>query len=620
VPGKEKGTTGAYQTYYYQLPINDLGRTLDRNKSYTINLTVGVLGSTSVAVPEEINTATYEVAEWSDGNTTLDEKLSSTDYLVVEDNNFTIINTSDLTFSYSSCIDLKSVYLVSVEYESTLFSSTNNSSGYTTVYLYNSDYDDKTKSYSETSSYSDNDQTVRSKYTDVITELDNITVTDQPDKVDGAFIGTGKINFHASVENIAAKLYRPVTYTVALMGSGEVDGIDHRSLHTLVRITQYPARYIALNQGGNVFVNGYFARLTPDNGDISKAVNWPSGSIENVDGNYRSYSFIYSGWDSNNSRYSSTSNVAYEQDYGLESTGVDYYSDKAAVNSSYEYVRGKFRDIDVKCESTVDVYVSAFSNRDNYFTVKINDDDTRYDYVIGTPLKKGSFTADNTHGNFFYDYRDWLTYVPTTELYDYYVRGASETVTTTVNNGGNNNGYGGNKNPNGGTTTTTTTYYYRYVKTWGADAAKIMIGGDTEEYDNIIAPSFKIQSSYGAVAAMVHFDIAQKRCATYQEAGYPAGRWRLPTLAEIQYVIYLQTQGVLDKMFTTNQYGYWTSSGGKIVNNNDNSAETTYTPNYRKTRDNTEEYNCQVRCVYDTWYWGEKPVTPTHQYHPKPYF
>jgi hypothetical protein len=616
VPWRVKGTTGEYQTYYYQLPINDLGRTLDRNKSYTINLTVGVLGSTSVAEPEEINTATYEVADWSDGNTTLDEKLSSTDYLVVEDNNFTIINTSDLSFSYSSCIDLKNVYLVSVEYESTLFSSTNNSSGYTKIYLYNSDYDDTTKSYSETSSYSDNDQTARGKYTDVITELDNITVTDQPDKVDGAFIGTGKINFHASVENIAAKLYRPVTYTVALMGSGEVDGIDHLSLHTLVRITQYPARYIVLNQGGNVFVNGYFARLSPDADYSTSDVSWPSGSIENVDGNYRSYSFIYSGWNSNYSRYSSTSNVAYKLDYG--SGNNDYYTKRLGINASYEYVRGKFAsDESVKCESTVDVYVSAFSSSDNYFTVKVNSSDKRYDYVIGTPLKKGSFKKDETHSTGSYSWNN-------NELYDYYVKGASEDVTET-SNGGNNNESGGNNNESGGgfgggfggfmapneTTTTTTTYYYRYVESWGDNAEKIMIGGDTEEYDNIIAPSFKIQSSYGAATNSVYYRVAQKRCATYQEAGYPAGRWRLPTLAEIQYVIYLQNQGVIENMFSTNSQGYWTSSGGRII-----VSSNAYTGNYNSNGGN----NCFVRCVYDTWYWGEKPVTPTHQYHPKPYF
>jgi hypothetical protein len=579
VPWRVTGTTGEYQTYYYQLPINDLGRTLDRNKSYTINLTVGVLGSTSVAEPKKINTATYEVADWSDGNTNLDATLSSTDYLVVEDNNFTIINTSDLTFSYSSCIDLNSVALVSVEYESTRF-NTSKSSPYTKVYLYKSDYDDTTKSYSEvqpssSNYYSDNDKKVQENYSDVMEELKNITVTDLPDKVDGVFIGTGNVNFYANVEDIAAKLFRPVTYTVALMGSGVVNGVDHLSLHTIVHITQYPARYIELSRGGNVFVNGYFARLSPDAGCTTDSEGWPSGSIENVDGNYRSYSFIYGDWDSDNSRYSSTSNVAYKLDYG--SGNYDYYTKRSGINASYEYVRGKFDSSEkVTCENIIDVFVTAFSSSDNYFSVKVNSSDKRYDYVIGTPLKMGSFTADETHGTKSYSYSS-------KELYDYYVSGDS--------------------------TTTKPIKYYRNVRTWGDNAAKIMIGGDTEEYDNIIAPSFKIQSSFGAATMAVHYSVAQKRCATYQEAGYPAGRWRLPTLAEIQYVIYLQNQSVIENMFSQNSQGYWTSSGGQIkVSTNQ------YTPNYNGST------NCFVRCVYDTWYWGEKPETPTHQYHPKPYF
>jgi hypothetical protein len=130
---------------------------------------------------------------------------------------------------------------------------------------------------------------------------------------------------------------------------------------------------------------------------------------------------------------------------------------------------------------------------------------------------------------------------------------------------------------------------------------------------------FKIQSSYGTAKSKVYFDVAQKRCATYQEAGYPAGRWRLPTLAEIAYIVRLQNEGVIEKMFNSGNPGYWTSSGGIIVAN----SNMTYTANYKNTSSgggggNGGSPGGFVRCVYDTWYWGNKQTLPTHQYHPMP--
>jgi hypothetical protein len=102
--------------------------------------------------------------------------------------------------------------------------------------------------------------------------------------------------------------------------------------------------------------------------------------------------------------------------------------------------------------------------------------------------------------------------------------------------------------------------------------------------------------------------VAEKRCATYQEAGYPAGRWRLPTMAELAFLIELQGKKVINTMISTNANGYWTSSG-KSVNLSSGAA------NYK-----TGSSTCFVRCVYDTWYWGNEPELPTHQYYPMPYF
>ena len=83
---------------------------------------------------------------------------------------------------------------------------------------------------------------------------------------------------------------------------------------------------------------------------------------------------------------------------------------------------------------------------------------------------------------------------------------------------------------------------------------------------------------------------AAMRCAAYQEDGYPAGRWRLPTEAEVAFCRELQRYGYIDGLFyDTNRY--WTSSGTYYYNGSIGTSETT----------------ASVRCVYDLWYWGDEP-------------
>ena len=99
------------------------------------------------------------------------------------------------------------------------------------------------------------------------------------------------------------------------------------------------------------------------------------------------------------------------------------------------------------------------------------------------------------------------------------------------------------------------------------------------------------------------FDNAKKRCATYQEAGYPAGRWRLPTEAEVYYIEQLQEKGHIATLFNNN-YHYWTSSGYAYRGRDDN----------YKTGTATDP---GARCVYDVWYWGDTPMS-ADTFHPNP--
>ena len=122
--------------------------------------------------------------------------------------------------------------------------------------------------------------------------------------------------------------------------------------------------------------------------------------------------------------------------------------------------------------------------------------------------------------------------------------------------------------------------------------------------NDVISPGFKIASSYGMVVnrsedgnySGITYENAVKRCASYQENGYPAGRWRVPTEAEMEFVIYLSDYGKVPSLF---QGSYYASSGRYL--NYENGT-------YQGYANATSQYGYRVRCVYDTWFWGEEPI------------
>ena len=122
---------------------------------------------------------------------------------------------------------------------------------------------------------------------------------------------------------------------------------------------------------------------------------------------------------------------------------------------------------------------------------------------------------------------------------------------------------------------------------------------------NMIAPKFRISSGYGAINTIgerQYYHLMKKRCAAYQEDGYPAGRWRLPTKAEFEFIIYLSHQGKIPTLFAES-LDYWCAHGhGKP---DDGTVKMGY-----KTNFGNSSY-VSVRCVYDDWYWGSDPVIDT---------
>lgn len=159
-----------------------------------------------------------------------------------------------------------------------------------------------------------------------------------------------------------------------------------------------------------------------------------------------------------------------------------------------------------------------------------------------------------------------------------------------------------------GSNTSTT---YTYNATWSASCPSLSGGTrrlsyyhpaeSSERTKDMIAPQFRVASSYGACNAHKYTNM-QRRCAAYQEDGYPAGRWRLPTAAEIFYITSLSAQGTIPELFTIGRNdtdGYWCANGwvGGDANGVPTLHEDVYTGNN------------YVRCVYDEWFWGSEQLS-----------
>lgn len=151
------------------------------------------------------------------------------------------------------------------------------------------------------------------------------------------------------------------------------------------------------------------------------------------------------------------------------------------------------------------------------------------------------------------------------------------------------------------TTASTGTANWTYQDGSGNDLNYYHPAEESERTINMISPAFMIASSYG-VTTTLNKEYSRKRCASYQEDGYPAGRWRLPTSAEIKYSVQLSAWGFIPILFGSagSTTTYWSANGSVTVTYDNNGQNGSLTVN--ETADVTRTY--YVRCVYDTWYWN----------------
>lgn len=251
--------------------------------------------------------------------------------------------------------------------------------------------------------------------------------------------------------------------------------------------------------------------------------------------------------------------------YGTNSSGEDLYYDDIITFTQYPsmYAEAKLNDRNDNNKGYVYVY-----NENGY-------DEPQWSTVRGASHSASS--GSNSNPNMYVIYLSALSSTDSYLISD--PRDTKNPIT------GSTNGWDINNDDDLGQKLTN---YYQ-TRTDNAD---------------LIAPIFRMASSHGKCGSAISYTDAKRRCAAYQEDGLPAGRWRVPTTAELRYIAKLSSEGKIPHLYSNNGK-YWTATALCTYSTNGTVTENTSFNN------NTTAY---VRCVYDEWYWGSDQLVDKTQF------
>lgn len=365
-----------------------------------------------------------------------------------------------------------------------------------------------------------------------------------------------------------------------------------------VHVVQNPPIRLERNtSAGDVFVNGYFGRVK----DATYAVSyypslWESDYIRiyfsGPGGGYQYYYIESDGTltSTSNPNFSggewkdagTISGYTYQRYYYTDNSETNHYYhssslwnngsegildsyDSGTESGSYGTILGTIASLNSSIDRnfyTTYINVSSFNTSNDYYTANNID----YHYRIGDPRVKASTVYTGSES--------WDI---VTNFYKYlYYSGSTESYAAWSNPG------------------------------------DILITSQAESDRDIIAPKLLVSSALNANSGLL-FDTAIKRGATYQEAGYAAGRWRIPSEAEIAFIVARQRDGVIPALYATDTY-YWAGSGRLVYVPTSSSTPISFY-SYADACTLSGDTTFSVRYVYDLWYWGDEPAA-TSVYHP----
>lgn len=481
IPWRIRGESN-YRFRKYQLNPNVGTMDLQRNKYYRTFVKVASLGGADkesiVIIPE----CDYEIIPWMNesasggGQGIVPGELVTYKYLVIDHPEQVINNEPKVYFTYVSSSPIASVKINSIKY------------------------------YVNANA---NPETTQNVNRTVTADIQDVNTNDGTITVDKS--NPGYVTFAHSLEAkySALTIYATITNEDGCTQDVVVEQNPSISLYRKAK-------------SGDVFVNGYFARVA----------NSPFGTRFSQGGNY-----YY-----RDPKSSGPSNNAVTMPNPSREYGTTIYQGATSGSLSTFY--------------TTEVRISSFNTGNNTYTYTYGGSEHTEVYRIGDPRK----TTEEVYSS------SWSLYP-----YLYY----------------NGTAQGANE-------------------AW-QEPLKILTTSQNAEDQNIVAPKFLVSSSLNAMltSGLPTFDQAVSRAAVYQETGYPAGRWRIPTEAEMAFIVARQQDGTIPDLYVANS-DYWSGSG-RLMNISSSGTKITM-------KDGNGDRQ-SVRFVYDLWYWGDEAST-TNVYHP----
>ena len=565
--GNPTSGTEVYKEFYYKVPLTNLDATygtLEANDWLEIAADLSILGSTSDDLPVILSGTSY-VTGWGAGNSTSGE-LRQAKYLDVERDHYEVYAQNEITIPVISSHDLSSYKVKSATYNN--YSS---ASGVTTSNL--PTWNSSTKQLASPDEISfDEDKSFTLKH---------VLNTD-----------------YTSPDLECAR----ITYVITVTNEGGIESKD-------ITITQYPPLYIEnVVSNHNVFIN-----KTSNNYTLT---DWPEF-------NSQRYHPVYDDGSVDDS-------VSVTMDTGTSYTpngiitidvdGMNYTTINSGLSGQNPGLAvKKMHDNDTNFDGSVRIRATS-----PYWIYKIKLSYVRND---GKDLSPSFSTSDVTvdvdvrHIPSSHPYIEWygetrdvtltyhmVCYLRSIEVFYHdsnYIGNISATSSTSAS--ANENMYIINVTDVSqldffiSNTRSSTPVDFPTLHEGGASGTTSLTGyyplNNIDYNDNAIAPRFLVASTYGgSFNGSMRFSEATKRCASYQENGYPAGRWRLPTDAEIKFIGRLSANGKIPPLFNGD---FWGSSGrdGEAIS----VSGSTYVEVNRTV--------ASVRCVYPLWFWGEDHST-----------
>lgn len=569
------GTT--WRTCYYQVPVipeDSDPLQLVRNVSYHVYLHVGLLGSFEPDVPLVLDQELeYSAAEW--GTVNMDVNIPNVRYLVVDQNDYTVNNETSINIPFYT------------SHETIVTDAT------MTFYRYN--YDDVGRELPVTVSMRKNHQSFvsardsvfvayfnnKTKELEVSHELvmyqgmtsGNVVVSftqnDRPAQTNKRPIRTeddwntlmNTISYFQKVSPTTTMTdvneYSRVEFKITLQHKDIYENKDNsHNFEEVITITQYPGMYITTNP------NYCPISSTTFNFSGAQGNTFINGNCEDMD--------LTQGNPSGGNPTGWTYSIGLHSGYNNFNPNL-YLVTVTTLPSDTPYKIGDPRS-------------SVINN--NLGSGVAND--------VNGPLPTNSVKAAWTSSQYTY-IPNQVSGQPTVSSPVTVTGFATADAIYSDNDANNRNG-----------DRRTLSYYYPTLED---DAHKMMI-----------APKFRICSSYAGTTWILNRELSRRRAAAYQEMGYAAGRWRLPTFGEVAFVMQLAADFKIPRLFgtTTAPWYYWCANGLVYVPAKNNTQSTTpklpgdsgfegpVGANPNATYPNARNPWVQrARFVYDEWYWGE---------------